>query len=255
MKPRNSSPNQMFVVRGVFGFTIIELFVAIAIISVLSLFLFAGMRRVRDSANKAGCVVRLKAIGGALIAYAGDRNGLLPYGEEGPSDNRTPIPFWYAPYTLASALVGDRGSKGYLPYTSTSRKSNEIDLWSEMMHSPGDPNRELYIKQLGYSDSYIYRQTEYANSGWPGKRIRLMMNPKPNQRPRWLVCGRFGAFTGTKLPYKRTTYEKEVTPAHPLGGADSYSVACPWYAGPGTNVLYEDGTVMFRRFPNETLGL
>jgi hypothetical protein len=121
--------------------------------------------------------------------------------------------------------------------------------------SPSDPNRDRYAKELGYSTSYMYRESEYANSGWPGGPMRLLMNPRSNLRPRWLVCGRFGAFGGAKLPNRRSTYEKQLAPAHPLGGADSYSVACPWYAEPGTNVLYEDGSVMFRRFPNETLGL
>lgn len=62
------------------GFTLLELLTAIGIIVVLAALLLGGVRKVRESAEKAKCASHLRALGVGILAYAGDNNGRLPPG-------------------------------------------------------------------------------------------------------------------------------------------------------------------------------
>lgn len=61
------------------AFTILELMIAIVIISALALLSMAGVAAYRSSAQSTRCVNNLRAIGVATAAYAGDNAGALPY--------------------------------------------------------------------------------------------------------------------------------------------------------------------------------
>ncbi len=71
------------------AFTLIELLAALAVASVLILLISFGVGSARKQMQNATCVQRLRALGGALFAFAGDHQGrLLPrshglYREEG----------------------------------------------------------------------------------------------------------------------------------------------------------------------------
>ena len=65
------------------AFSLIELLVVIAIISLLMAILLPVMSKVRHQARLAVCGANLRQVGLAIQLYAGDYDGLIPFGPEG----------------------------------------------------------------------------------------------------------------------------------------------------------------------------
>lgn len=66
------------------GFTLIELLTVIAIIAILATILIPALSKMREKAQMAQSTARLRAIGGALQAYAGENGGIfLPAKNDG----------------------------------------------------------------------------------------------------------------------------------------------------------------------------
>lgn len=73
------------------AFTLIELLAVVAIVGILAALLLTGFANIRESVNGIQCANNLKQIGAAMIAYAGENNGVFPvsggaiaYGETDP---------------------------------------------------------------------------------------------------------------------------------------------------------------------------
>ena len=81
------------------GFTLIELIVVVAIISVLSLILYPAVMRGIEKARQAECIGHLRQIGLALKMYSIDWNGALPYAKRHAySDDPQSIVSHLSPY-------------------------------------------------------------------------------------------------------------------------------------------------------------
>ena len=66
------------------AFTLIELMVVIAIISILLALLLPALASARDKGHRAVCLSNLRQIGIAVQTYADDHQGLIPYGPKAP---------------------------------------------------------------------------------------------------------------------------------------------------------------------------
>lgn len=237
------------------GVTLIEILIALVILAVLVMLIIPLSFSARQKAAQLECAAKLRTVGMALRLYSSDHDGYLPYAEQGATGNRIPQPYWNSPWTLFNGLVGPNGEAGYLPHTPIKAGNH---MWSDALHCPADPNREFWgmTSYGGISLSYMYRQSDIASGGNGGGRpIRLGQPRNPNEvHPRWLVVDRWGSPGGsTNLPYPGASQAVN-RGRHPSAALDNSSVRSYWHEG-GANVLYEDGSVLWRSFPEESMGL
>lgn len=64
--------------KAVAGFTLVELLVVIAVISILAAMLMPALARARESARRANCASNLRQVGMALEMYANEQEGNFP---------------------------------------------------------------------------------------------------------------------------------------------------------------------------------
>jgi len=89
------------------AFTLIELLVVIAIIGILVALVTPAFNKTRDSANATKCAGNLRQIGNAMIAFAGENNGVFPVGI-------TEAPIYYNP-TSTGPYAWTQQLDKYLP--------------------------------------------------------------------------------------------------------------------------------------------
>lgn len=101
------------------GFTLIEVLIAIAIIAALSAIGTSVSRSVKQRANQASAMQKMKALGAAFATYTVDKNGLLPFEDAAGTDNWTNAAkpesrdAWYnaLPRLMGARGVGEIGMK------------------------------------------------------------------------------------------------------------------------------------------------
>ena len=66
------------------GFTLLELLVVVAIISILAALLLPALALAKEKAQKVACLSNLRQVGLAIQCYASDSSGKIPYGPQAP---------------------------------------------------------------------------------------------------------------------------------------------------------------------------
>ncbi len=223
------------------AFTLIELLAAVLIIGILCALLYPAVQRGIVSAKKAKCLTNLKTIGVALLQYAGDNRGNFPY-KEGQASHNSPL-------VLVGGLVGTKGISGYIPWNG----NPSATLWSDVFLCPGDPNRALYEKSLGYPGSYIYRQNQEAGDVATGLNPIRLTTKRDNQHGyrRWIVMDRgILGIANLVRPYEGGT--KALAQPVEWWEPDRRTYKAYWHLD-GVNVLAEDGSASWRAW-GETVG-
>jgi prepilin-type N-terminal cleavage/methylation domain-containing protein len=100
-------PGSYTVRRG--AFTLVELLVVIAIIAILAAMLLPTLTSAKFKAKKTACLSNLRQVGLAIVLYAHDHNGEIPYG---PKAGAFTSPMNLYPATGApTSLIGLSGGK------------------------------------------------------------------------------------------------------------------------------------------------
>jgi prepilin-type processing-associated H-X9-DG protein len=68
------------------GITLTELMATLAIVTVLSICLIAGVRQIQEKMGKAGCLHNMRVVAGAVLAYASDNDLSYPLAGNGAWD-------------------------------------------------------------------------------------------------------------------------------------------------------------------------
>ena len=101
------------------AFTMIEILVVIAVVSILVALLLPVYFNVRESARKATCIANLKQLGRAWLMYAQDYDGWTPGGAyarfAGPGDGKHYTPLWLLLSYLRAEQIFICQTSFYLP--------------------------------------------------------------------------------------------------------------------------------------------
>lgn len=130
MKPFSSDQK-----RAKFGFTLIELLVVIAIIAILAGILMPALSQARERGKSAVCVNNLKSMSTALMSYADDEKGVIPYQYVITNNNK----FW----------LGLLYDKKYLSFNKVLENGNNYGRFNKVVYCPSsayDPPYQTYDK-------------------------------------------------------------------------------------------------------------
>lgn len=140
------------------AFTLIELLVVLAVIAILAAMLLPALGSAKDRSRRAVCVSNLHQIGIAIISYAHDNAGTIPFGPQAPPFT-SPANFYPstgAPTSLLSIQSGAPVGLGLL--LSLHLASQPKVLFCPGTDQPLDTDLEL--SRVGVSQaqgSYYYR--------------------------------------------------------------------------------------------------
>ncbi len=193
------------------AFTLIELLVVIAIIGVLAGIFLPVLARVQENGRTTQCASNLRQIGVAILAYAGDNNGVMPLANG-------PIPYT-APPRADGATLG--WTEQLDPYLGTDRKIYACPSSKILL-----TNDATYSYFMGCHAAYV------ANNGSPAA-VRLSLLSAPS---RYILGGDIsgnGVFTSTDSDKNDST----VNPAFAFTATRS-----PFHNGK-VNLLFGDGHV------------
>ncbi len=160
------------------AFSLIEILVAAAIVIVLIAIALPVMGRLRENAQKAQCVARLRTIGIGLSLYTGANGGKLPYGVyKGSYPGMVGWPSW-EDFLLPNIVQGAVPMGSREPYKRT----------FECPSSPEGSETKNRIRSGGYDASYTYNTDVFlvAPVGYQPLMFSALQRPA---RTLLLACG------------------------------------------------------------------
>ena len=163
------------------AFTLVELLVTIAIISVLAALLMPVLGRSKENGRVAFCQGNLHQIGLALQLYVGDNNNIMPYMEDytnGPASNQPTINLVLAPQLGSTNVLccpsdnqqlfqrsGSSYSWNYLVNTQKADQLQMLGLPPVMTRIPLVFDKTSFHANLGtnHAVNYLYADGHIKN--------------------------------------------------------------------------------------------
>jgi prepilin-type N-terminal cleavage/methylation domain-containing protein/prepilin-type processing-associated H-X9-DG protein len=229
------------------GFTLVELLVVIGIIAVLIAILMPALTRARSQARDVACASNLRNLGQAVNMYAGANRGRVPQYESGGGGW-----LWDLPFGTRDALVayGAHRDTLYCPFYP---EQNQEGLWN---FNPGANYAVIgYFwlgKRIGANAAAVPQQIAFRNYV-----DHLHKVPPPAA---WMT-----APIASRMPKNTSDYELATDSMCKYELQDkNWTVQGGWsepHVTPhldkngkprGSNILYLDGHVEFRRFNGVT---
>jgi prepilin-type processing-associated H-X9-DG protein/prepilin-type N-terminal cleavage/methylation domain-containing protein len=116
------------------GFTLVELLVVIGIVAILIGLLLPALNKAREQSNQLKCMSNLRTIGQAIVIYAGDYQGIMPFGFV--TYNETIAPDLYNPAVNNGPPVGTppAGTNIYKDINNPTNMNAFTDWTMELSH-------------------------------------------------------------------------------------------------------------------------
>lgn len=166
------------------AFTLIELLVVIAIVALLASLLLPALGAARQAARQAACLSNQRQIGLAIHTYAGEHDGLIPYGPKAPPFTHPAelYPSTGAPTSLLSLRSGEPAALGLLLRDHLARQPRV--LFCPGSDQPVDAQQELAKVGANQAQGGYY----YRHAGKTG----LFDDPADTETPRHLRLDALG---------------------------------------------------------------
>lgn len=134
------------------GFSLIEVLVVVAVVSVLMAMILVGSQKVASAKNSTVCVSNLRTIGGVVMQYVADNNGSFP-----PSRLQ---------YTR-DPVSGSRKTVSFLPDLLNRLYLNHEDL-TNLWWCPGDLERPRTMRKWSYGHNQFLGGDKGVSHTWDG---------------------------------------------------------------------------------------
>lgn len=149
------------------AFSLVEILVAIVILSVLALIVVNLLGNATYAAHKTQSIANLRSIGGSLASYVADHNGNLPEGGFRPTLMGTTMRYWF------NALDYYMGGEDWKSenWKNTNRPAWQVDPLKEYSASPVSDASYAVNVGYGWNHSYFgYTPSWYPErTGWGSK--------------------------------------------------------------------------------------
>lgn len=212
------------------GFTLIELLVVVAIIAIIAALLLPAIAQVRSASRKTQCQSRMRQIGVAAMAYAGDHEEVLApcwvSGTLSPQEWRTRYGYW--------------GGIQYM-YWNAPLLGQYVDAFERVIgeEMPSNKRKQVFMcPSTRRSDGRTWEGTMSMNNG---------VTAVINGAARWADVRTVTSITNPSITVlvidgRRPFWSPTSWAGYPSGTNDKW---WPWHGGTGANMLFVDGHVAY----------